>query len=196
MVIFCKSKASAQQTLEHIVLYIERKLFLKVNREKTVVAYAGKIKFLGYGFYKSQEGFGLRVNEKAKRKMVARVKELTSRCKVNDYEAWKKSLKQFIVGWVNYYKLADMRNLLKSTDKWMRRRIRMVLWKKWKRVRTRYRNLRKLGTTHANAMRLANSRKGCWRISESPIINEALSNARLERAGFVSLSGYYKSVVA
>ncbi len=116
------------------------------------------------------------VKEKAERKMMARVKELTSRSKVNDYDEWKKSLKQFIVGWVNYYKLADMKSLLKSTDEWMRRRIRMVFWKKWKRVRTRYRNLRKLGTTHANAMRLANSRKGYRRISESPIIRSPLQH--------------------
>jgi hypothetical protein len=79
MVIFCGSKASAEQTLEHIIPYIEGKLFLKVNREKTVVAYAGKIKFLGYGFYKSQRGFRLREHKKAQAKMRTRIKELTSR---------------------------------------------------------------------------------------------------------------------
>lgn len=196
MVIFCKSKASAQQTLEHIIPYIERRLFLKVNRDKTVVSYAGKIKFLGYGFYKSQKGFGLRVHEKTKRKMIARVRELTSRRTVNDYEEWKKSLKRFIVGWVNYYKLADMRKLLKSTDEWMRRRIRMVFWKKWKRVRTKYRNLRKLGVSHDNALMTASCRRGYWFAANTFVMKEALSNTRLERAGFVSLGGYYKSVAA
>ena len=194
MVIFCGSKASAEQTLEHIIPYIEGKLFLKVNREKTVVAYAGKIKFLGYGFYKSQRGFRLRVHKKAQAKMQTRIKELTSRRYVNDYEGWKKSLKQFITGWVNYYKLADMKSLLLSTDEWMRRRTRMVFWKKWKRVRTRYRNLRKLGTSERNAGILANTRKGYWRTASSPILQGALSNGRLERAGFLSLSAYYKSV--
>ena len=149
---------------------------------------------MGYGFYKDQNGFKLRVHKKSQMKMRKRVKELTSRRHVNDYEEWKEKLKQFITGWVNYYKLADMKKLLQSTDEWMRRRIRMVFWKKWKRVRTRYRNLRKLGISHAKAIRLANSRKGYWRIAGAPTINEALSNARLERAGFVSLSGYYKSV--
>ena len=194
MVIFCGSKASAEQMLEHIIPYIEGKLFLKVNREKTVVAYAGKIKFLGYGFYKSQRGFRLRVHKKAQAKMRTRIKELTSRRYVNDYEGWKKSLKQFITGWVNYYKLADMKSLLLSTDEWMRRRTRMVFWKKWKRVRTRYRNLRKLGTSERNAGILANTRKGYWRTASSPILQGALSNGRLERAGFLSLSAYYKSV--
>ena len=196
LVIFCGSKASAKQTLEHIIPYIEGKLFLKVNREKTVVAYAGKIKFLGYGFYKSQRGFKLRVHKKSQMKMRKRIKELTSRRHINGYEEWKKSLKQFITGWVNYYKLADMKNLLRDTDEWMRRRIRMVFWKKWKRVRTRYRNLRKLGISHGNALMTAWCRRGYWFVASTPVMQTALSNARLERAGFVSLSGYYKSVAA
>lgn len=194
MVIFCGSKASAEQTLEQIIPYIEGKLFLKVNREKTVVAYAGKIKFLGYGFYKSQRGFRLRVHKKAQAKMRTRIKELTSRRYTNDYEEWKKSLKRFITGWVNYYELADMKNLLLSTDKWMHRRIRMVFWKKWKRVRTKYRNLRKLGISHDDALMTAWCRRGYWFVARTPVIQTALSNTRLERAGFVSLYGYYKSV--
>ena len=76
MVILCGSKASARQTLEHIVPYIERKLFLKVNQEKTVVAYAGKMKFLGYGFYKNQKGYQPRVHGKSKEKMKARYHNL------------------------------------------------------------------------------------------------------------------------
>lgn len=196
LVILCKSKASARQTLEHIIPYIERKLFLKVNLEKTVVSYAGKIKFLGYGFYKSQKGFRMRVHRKTKDKMKARVKEVTSRRNIQSYEEWKKKMKQFIVGWINYYKLADMGNLLKDTDEWMRRRIRRVFWKRWKRVRTRYRNLEKLGISHSNAGILANSRKGYWRTANSPILKVALSNERLEKDGFQYFSSYYKSVMA
>lgn len=196
MVILCKSKASAAQTLEHIVPYIEKKLFLKANREKTEVAYAGKIKFLGYGFYKNRKGFLPRVHQKSKAKLKAKVKELTGRRYVPSYEGWKRKLKRFVVGWVNYYKLADMGSWLKSVDEWMRRRIRMVFWKRWKRVRTRWRNLEKLGVSHSNAGILANSRKGYWRIASSPILHAALSNQRLEKAGFQYFFPYYSSVVA
>ncbi len=175
MVILCRSKASAEQTLEHIIPYIEKKLFLKVNREKTVVAYAGRIKFLGYGFYKGRKGFRPRVHAKVKTKLKAKVKVLTSRRYVPSYEEWKKKLKRFVVGWTNYYKLADMGNWLKSIDEWMRRRIRAVFWKRWKRVRTRWQNLEKLGISHSNAGILANSRKGHWRIASSPILQAALS---------------------
>ena len=136
----------------------------------------------------------MRVHRKTKGKMKARVKELTSRRNILSYEEWKKKLKQFIVGWINYYKLADMGNLLKDTDEWMRRRIRMVFWKRWKKVRTRYRNLEKLGISHSNAGILANSRKGYWRIANSPILKVALSNQRLEKDGFQFFNSYYKSV--
>ena len=196
MVILSRSKASARQTLEHIVPYIERKLFLKVNQEKTVVAYAGKIKFLGYGFYKNQKGYQPRVHKKTKEKMKAKVKRLTGRRYVPDYQGWKREMKQFIRGWVNYYKLANMGNWIKQIDEWMRRRIRMVFWKRWKRVKTRYHNLEKLGISHSNAGILANSRKGYWRIAGSPILNTALSNERLEKDGFQYFFSYYKSVTA
>ena len=196
MVIFCKSKASAKQTLKHIIPYIERKLFLRVNREKTVVAYAGKIKFLGYGFYKNQKGFGLRVHQKAQQKMRKRVKELTSRRTVNDYERWKRELKRYVVGWVNYFKLADMKQLLTDTDEWMRRRIRMVFWKKWKRGRTRYKNLRKLGLNHNDAYMTANNRMGYWATVNTRTVKTALSNHRLEKAGFQLFLSYYRSVAS
>lgn len=91
MVIFCKSKARAKQTLAHINPYIEGKLFLRVNREKTEVAYAGRIKFLGYGFYKGRDGFRMRVHKKPQLKMRKRVRDLTSRRTVNDYAGWKKA---------------------------------------------------------------------------------------------------------
>jgi len=196
MVIFCRSKASARQALEHIIPYIEEKLFLKVNREKTVVAYVGKIKFLGYGFYKGAKGFKLCVHGKSKAKMKTKVKELTSRSNVNSYEEWKTSLKRFVTGWVNYYKLADMGQYLKSIDEWMRRRIRMVFWKKWKRVRTRWRNLLRLGISNRNAGILACSRKGYWRIADSPTMKIAFSNERLEKAGFLYFYSYYRKSVA
>ena len=128
--------------------------------------------------------------------MKAKVKELTSRRCVNDYEKWKASLKRFIVGWVNYYKLASMANYLKGIDEWMRRRIRMVFWKKWKRTRTRWKNLLKLGVSNSNAGNLACSRKGYWRIADSPIMKTALSNEKLEKAGFQYFYSYYSKSVA
>ena len=102
----------------------------------------------------------------------------------------------YVAGWVNYYKLADMGAYIQSIDEWMRRRIRMVFWKKWKRVRTRWRNLRELGISNRNAGILANSRKGYWRIASSPILKTALSNGPLEKARFQFFYAYYRKSAA
>ena len=195
MLIFCKSKRAAERTLENLIPFIERKLFLKVNREKTAVAYVGKVKFLGYAFYiNKNKDVGLRVHPKSVAKMKAKIREITSRSNGMGYEQRKVKLKQFITGWVNYFKLADMKNLLKTTDQWLRRRIRMVIWKQWKRVRTRYAMLRKLGIVNWVAREGANIRKGYWRCACNPIIAKAISAEKLKKAGYFNFLDYYDSV--
>ena len=194
MVIFCKSKAGAEQTLKHIIPFIEGKLFLKVNREKTVVAYAGKIKFLGYGFHKGRKGFGMRVHAKSIAKMQDKVRELTDRRRLRTKEAWTQSQKRFVMGWVNYFKLADMATLLQRTDEWMRRRIRMVFLKRWKKCKTKCQNLKHLGLSEDDARKIAYSRKGYWHTALCEQMHKALPVERLRRAGFEFFSTYYQSV--
>ena len=196
MLLFAKTKRSAERMLKHILPYIEGKLRLKVNREKTVVAYIGKIRFLGYGFYPSKDGIKLRIHAKSVSKMKARVKELTARSNGFGYELLKLKLKQYITGWINYFKLADMRKMLEGTDQWLRRRLRMYIWKRWKRVRTRYTMLRKLGHNHNTAFKFACTRKGYWRIAKSPILNTSLTDSRLKQAGYTFFSEHYKTVKA
>lgn len=192
MLLFAKTKRSAQRMLEHILPYIEGKLRLKVNREKTVVAYISKIKFLGYGFYPSKDGIKLRTHAKSINKMKAQIKELTARSNGLGYDLLKLKLKQYITGWINYFKLADMKQLLKGTDEWLRRRLRMYIWKRWKHVRTRYDMLRKLGNNHKTAFKFACTRKGYWRIAKSPILSTTLTDARLKQAGYTFFSENYK----
>jgi RNA-directed DNA polymerase len=195
MHLFAKTKRSAQRILEHIVPFIEDKLLLRVNREKTIVAYIGKVKFLGYGFYPSKEGIKLRVHAKSIRKMKTKVKELTSRSNALGYELLKLKLKQYITGWVNYFKLADMKKLLQAIDEWLRRRIRMYIWKRWKKIRTRYDMLKKLGLNHNTALKFACTRKGYWRVANSQILNVTVTNARLRQAGYTFFLDYLKTVL-
>lgn len=129
-----------------------------MNKAKTSASSIGRIKFLGYGFYPSRGGMKLRVHKKSIVKMKNRVRTITSRRRGISYEVLKRELKQYVVGWVNYFKLADMKNFLKETDKWLRRRIRMFIWKRWKKVKTRYRR----GYNHSNARKYANTRNGYW----------------------------------
>jgi len=196
LLIFCKSKRSARRTLENILPFIENKLFLKINKEKTVVAYVGKIRFLGFGFYLYKGKARLRVHPKSVTKMRARIKELTSRSNGISNEARAKQLRRYIMGWVNYFKLADMKKLLINTDRWMRRRIRMIYWKQWKKVRTKFKMLKSLGASKYKAWEYANTRKGYWRISNSPILSKSLKDDVIKGFGFLFFSEYYRQVKA
>jgi group II intron reverse transcriptase/maturase len=194
LVILCKSKRSAERTLANIVPYIENKLFLKVNRAKTKAAYIREIKFLGYSFYVYKREGRLRVHPKSIAKMKERVRMLTSRSNGWGYARRKDALRQYITGWVNYFKLADMSKLLVGVDEWYRRRLRMVIWKQWKRIRTRYRHLIKLGINAYKAFEWANTRKGYWHIANSFILTRSVTTERLRRAGYVFFWDYYRSV--
>jgi len=194
LVILCKSKRSADRTLANIVPYIENKLFLKVNREKTVTAYVSRIRFLGYSFYVYKGEGRLRVHPSSVAKMKERIKTLTSRSNGWGNARRKEALRQFITGWVNYFNLADMKKLLIGIDEWYRRRLRMVIWKQWKQIRTRGRNLIKLGINKYQAWEWANTRKGYWHISNSYILGRTITNVRLRQAGYVFFSDKYRSV--
>lgn len=190
--IFCKSKKSAERTLENIIPYIEEKLFLKVNRDKTKVAYIRKVKYLGYSFYKYKGKCKFRVHPKSIAKMKAKLKELTSRSNGwgNEYRALK--LTQFIRGWVNYFAMADMKQLLKGTDEWLRRKIRAIYWKQWKKIKTRYRILKKFGMPEWKVHELSNCRKGIWR--SAIMLNCVLTNKVIVSLGYMSMTDYYLKI--
>jgi len=194
MVILCKSRRSAERTLKHIIPFIDGKLFLKVNGEKSQIAHITKVKFLGYSFYKTKGEGRLRIHPKSMQKMKARIKELTSRSNGWGNEGRKEALRQYIIGWVHYFKLADMDKLLMRTDEWYRRRLRMVIRKQWKRIKTKLANLIRLGVKKSKAWEWANTRKGYWYIANSYILATTITNDRLKQAGYVFLSDYYRKV--
>lgn len=190
--IFCKSKKSAERTLENIMPYIEGKLFLKVNHEKTKVAHISKTKYLGYSFYRYKGKCRLRVYPKSVEKMKAKLKDLTSRSNEwgNEYRSLK--LTQFIRGWVNYFAMADMKQLLRSTDEWLRRKVRAIYWKQWKKIKTRYRMIRKFCMPEWKVYELANCRKGVWR--SAIMLNSVLSNKIIVNLGYMSMADYYLKI--
>lgn len=191
-VIFCKSQRAGERVMESISEFIEKRLFLKVNREKSKVAHIREITFLGYAFYTKDGGKGgLRLSPKAKEKIKSKIRELTSRSNGWGNERRKDALNQFIRGWVQYFKLADMKWYLIELDAWFRRRLRMVIWKQWKLTKTKYRNLVKLGFSNYKAWIWANSRKSYWRTANSKSLAIAISNIRLAQAGYVFFSDCY-----
>ncbi len=190
--IFCKSRKSAERTMENIIPFIEGKLFLKVNRKKTEVAHISKVKYLGYSFYRYKGKCRFRVHAKSVTKMKNKIRELTDRKKGISNEEREKKYQEYVRGWVEYFRLADMKGLLIETDKWARRRIRAVYWKQWKRVRTRYRILSKLKLEHWQAIKLANSRCGYWRMAE--ILGTVITNKIIVKLGYISLLDHYLMV--
>jgi RNA-directed DNA polymerase len=193
VMIFCKSKQAASRTLNHILPYIEGKLFLRVNREKTQVAYVGKVKYLGYSFYVRKGEGRLRIHPKSIRKFKDKIREVTGRSNGMGIEARKIRLNQMVRGWINYFKLADAKTLIQGLDEWIRSRIRMVTWKRWKKIRTRFENLKRSGIKEEQAWMWANTRKGYWRTAHSPILLRTLSNDSFKRAGYLSLMECYSA---
>ena len=187
--IFCKSRKSAERTLKNIIPFIERKLFLKVNRKKTGVAHISKVKYLGYTFYRNKGKCRFRVHPKSVTKMKDKIRELTDRNNGMSNAKREEKYQQFVRGWVNYFRLADMKKLLRETDEWARRRIRAVYWKQWKKVKTKYRMLKALGLEHWKAKELACSRKGCWRMAQ--VLNQIFSNKIITKLGYTSILDYY-----
>lgn len=193
LMIFCKSKKAAQRTLDHILPYIEGKLYLKVNKEKTKIAHVRYVKFLGYSFYIYKGEGRLRIHPKSIQKLKDKIRKVTGRSNGMGIEERRTKLNQVVRGWTNYFKHADAKNLLNSLDEWMRSRIRMVTWKRWKKIRTRFENLKKAGISKEQAWMWANTRKGYWRVAHSPILTKALSNERFKRIGYLSFSECYSA---
>jgi len=190
--IFCKSRKSAERTLENIIPFIEGKLYLKVNRKKTGVAHISRVKYLGYAFYRYKGKCRFRVHPKSVTKMRDKIRELTKRNNGwgNEYRAMK--LAQFVRGWVNYFSLADMKGLMRETDEWLRHKIRAVYWKQWKKVKTRYRMIKKYGIPKWEVHEMANCRKGIWR--SALMLNSVLTKEEIAKLGYISMTGYYLKV--
>ena len=189
--ILCKSRKSAERTLKNITPFIEGKLFLKVNREKTCVSHISKVKYLGYSFYNYRGRCRFRVHPKSVRKMKNKIRELTSRSNGwgDKYRALK--LTQFIRGWVNYFGMADMKKLLVETDKWLRHKIRAIYWKQWKKVKTRYRKLKELGMKEEYIQWHASMRQGIWNCSNNRMVQFALNNEKLREWGYPTFTEFY-----
>ncbi len=192
--VYVKSKRAGLRVMESMTNIIENKLRLKVNKYKSAVDFASKRKFLGFSFYFSKSGAEIRIHEKSIKRFKEKVKFYTNRNKGISMEYRLSKLNQIIRGWINYYGIADARGKLAELDKWIRRRLRACIWKQWKKIRTKHRNLVKLGINKNKAWEYANTRKGYWRISNSPILSRSLNNKYLESLGFVSLTQTYQMI--
>ena len=192
--IFVRTKKAGQRVMDSVVRFLEDKLKLKVNREKSAVDFATKRKFLGFSFYFAKGGARIRVHRKSIDRLKAKMKGITGRSNAMSMGRRITELNQSIRGWVNYFRIADMKNQIREQDEWLRRRLRMCYWKQWKRIGTKCQNLVRLGIPEGKAWEYANTRKSYWRIANSPILARSLTNEYFKGMGLTTLTMVYESV--
>jgi group II intron reverse transcriptase/maturase len=194
--IMVKSEKAANRVMESITTFITKKLGLKVNVEKSKIARPDKIKYLGFGFYRkfNQNIWRPKPHIKSVEKFKYKLKQLLCRSRSISLDERLLKLKQLIYGWVNYFKIADMKILLIRIDQNTRRKLRVIIWKQWKKIRKRYTSLRKLGISHRDAYATANSRKGYYHIAHTRVLESAISKERLNKRGLVNSIDHYLKV--
>ena len=190
--IYVKSRRAAERVMNNCVKFLEGKLKLKVNREKSQTGSPLKLKFLGFSMYKTGKKAGIRPHSKSIKRFKDKIRELTSRKQARSIENVLQRLKRYTTGWIGYYSIADMESKIKGLNEWIRRRIRQIYWKQWKKNKTKHDNLVKLGIGSETAWMWANSRKGYWRISCSQILAMSLTNEYLASVGYDDILERYK----
>ena len=196
IVVLAKSARAAQRLLESTQRYLEGKLKLKMNVEKSKVVSVYSIrnfKFLGFALGKGRNGVYIRAHAKSLKKAKAKLKELTSRSQGRNVRKVMENVKVYIRGWLGYFGIASMKTTMQRWDEWLRRRFRVYIWKQWKVPKARIKNLIKLGIPRYYAYKWGYV-KGYWNVAGSPVLTRSITNERLAQAGYYSILNRYESV--
>ena len=190
--IYVKTERAAKRVMESSVRYLEGKLKLKVNHKKSKVGSPLREKYLGFSLHKTPGKMGIRPHGKVLKRFKQKVKEITGRSRGRSIDAILRELRRYTTGWLGYYSIADMRNKMQGMNKWIRRRLRMYVWKQWKKISTKQENLKRLGLDKGKAWEYANTRLGYWRIANSPILKTTLTDKYLESLGYMNIAKKYE----
>ena len=187
--IFLKSDFAAERVLKSITLFIEKKLHLQVSKEKTSICTPLTYETLGFGFShsyrKGDKGkFNLKVPTSKWKQMKQKIKVITRKTSPITFIERMLNLRRFVIGWLNYYKYVPLN--LRDLDSWVRKRIRYVIWKQWKKPNKRMRSFIRLGIEKGRAYSWSRSRLGGWRIAKSPMMETTITLRRLENRGYLS----------
>jgi RNA-directed DNA polymerase len=186
--IYVRSERAGQRVMSSLTQFITQRLKLKVNAEKSAVAQPGKRKFLGFSLSPGKKG-KRRIAPKALLRFKRKARELTSRTRGKSIEQIVKELATYLRGWKSYFGFCQTPSVLERLDRWIRRRLRSLVWKQWKRGTIRYRNLSKRGVGSVLAKKTAGSAHGPWRIADSPALHIALPNAYFDSLALPRLKG-------
>ena len=197
IVLLAKSERAAKRLLETSTKYLEGTLKLQVNQKKSRVVSVFAIrnfKFLGFTLGKNGKGIYVRVHGKSWKKMKSKLKDLSSRRSVQSIRPSLEKIKVYMRGWLNYYGVADMKNRIEGLNQWLNHRIRMCIWKQWKKPKTKVKNLLKMGVPKELAWKAGNSRRGYWFTTQTVAVNMAMTKERLINSGYYDLATAYQSV--
>jgi len=186
--IYVKSKRAGERVLRNITKFLETKLKVTVNQNKTTVGSPLRLKFLGFTLGVDRNGAYPRPHGVAKQRVKQSLKIMTGRSRGISWQQLMKEIRQKMQGWLQYYGIGKLKKFIQQLDQWLRSRIRQLIWKRWKNLKTRYRQLMKMGMTREQAKTNANTRKGYWRTAHSKTMCYTYTNEKLERLGLMNLS--------
>ena len=189
--IYTKSKKSANRVMSNITSYIESSLKLKVNREKSKVSRPVQSSLLGFSFFKARGQWQIRISPKSIERIREKVRQNTRRNSATPMHERLIKLRQITRGWVNYFRISTNKKVMTELDKLVRRRLRILLWKQWKTIGNRIRNLVKLGVKRWLAYQHANTRKSYTRTGTSPVLETTLTNSYFTKLGYEGFADYY-----
>jgi RNA-directed DNA polymerase len=189
--IYVRSEKSAERVLEKVTAYIEGKLKLKVNREKTKISRPHQSSLLGFSFYRGKGQWEIRISPKSLERIKEKMKGKTKRNDPSNAEEKIKKMEAVIRGWVNYFSIAKAKKNMERLDEMVRVRLRIGMWKQWKRPKTKIKELVKHGVSKWKAYQWGNSSLRYCRIAHSPVLSTTLNNEYFLRLGYVGFSNYY-----
>lgn len=192
--IYVRSQRAGVRVMQTVKAFLEERLKLKVNEAKSAVDRPWKRKFLGFSFYWGKNGPRVRLAPKTVARVKEKIRDLTKRSRSMTMKERIGRLNSYLGGWMGYFALADAKNLLLSLDEWLRRRLRQIRWKEWKRTSARRRNLQRLGLKEQQARDIARTSHAYWRTAKTPQLHKALGLAYWRAQGLVGLVDRYEKV--
>jgi len=184
--IYVRSRQAGERVMASVCRFLTTRLRLKVNESKSAVAQPEERKFLGFSI--SNDGSERRISPKALTRFKARVRELTRRTRGVSLPKLVETLASYLIGWRGYFRFCETPRVLSNLDAWIRRRLRMYLWRQWKNGRNRFRELRRRDVPKFNAAVAAGSPTGFWRMSSHPAVQQALRNHCFDSVGLPRLA--------
>lgn len=186
--IYVKTERAGKRVMESVSNFVEKKLKLKVNEDKSSVTEPYKSQFLGFSFTPAWYGKGKsRIAKKSLKRFKDRIRQLTNSRKRVKFGIFIKDLRAYINGWKGYFGKSDCVGVFRELDTWLRRRVRCYIWQQWRRIRTRHKRLKQFGVGDELAFTTAATRKGAWRLSGSPALNYAFPINYFDKVGLPRL---------